>query len=537
MKKILRHLVVLLSLANLCFSLPLSTRSRWIVDEPSQARVKLACANWAAHLEPMLAEGLDKKPVGNIASHIKEMGYNCVRLTWATYMFTRYATTTVARSFRRLGLHDARGGIARHNPGFLNLTVVDAQRAVIEELARKGLMVVLDNHISQPMWCCSDHDGNGFFGDTNFDANEWLHGLGIVAKRYNDTPMVVGMSLRNEFRGPLQNTSVWYKYIEEGARTIHKANPKLLVIVSGLQYDLSFDFLKKKPLKKIFKHKLVYEFHQYEFSTGLRYLWLNQPFNKACERITRQIEREAGFLVEGENGVPLFASEFGTKQVEMGRAENLFLGCLLGYLAEKDLDWSVWALQGNYYIRSGARGLDETYGMLNSDWSSIRSPDFHDKLQLIQHKIQDPNSKGSTYHILYHPLSGQCIHASKSNVYVGSCSGFSRWNHDGNQNSIQLRDTEMCLSANGDGIPVTLSRACNNRQSQWEFLSDSKFQVANRDEHGNYLCLDWDPNKSSRVLTKKCFCLEQNASINCLESPQTQWFKLISGNVQKNGEG
>lgn len=194
MKKILGQLL-LLSLANLCFSIPLSTRSRWIVDDHSRARVKLACANWAAHLEPMLAEGLDKKPVGHIATRVKDMGYNCVRLTWATYMFTRYATTTVARSFHSLGLHDAADGIARNNPGLLNLTVVDAQRAVVEELVQKGLMVVLDNHVSQPMWCCGDHDGNGFFGDVNFDANEWLHGLEIVAKRYRDTPMVNLLSI------------------------------------------------------------------------------------------------------------------------------------------------------------------------------------------------------------------------------------------------------------------------------------------------------------------------------------------------------
>lgn len=191
MKKILGLLWLLLSLPSLYFSLPLSTRSRWIVNESSQARVKLACTNWAAHLEPMLVEGLDKKPVGHIAAHVKEMGFNCVRLTWATYMFTRYANTTVAQSFRRLGLHGAVDGIARNNPRFLNLTVVDAQRAVVGELVRKGVMVVLDNHVSQPMWCCGDQDGNGFFGDENFDANEWLHGLEIVAKRYKHTPMVI----------------------------------------------------------------------------------------------------------------------------------------------------------------------------------------------------------------------------------------------------------------------------------------------------------------------------------------------------------
>lgn len=196
------------------------------------------------------------------------------------------------------------------------------------------------------------------------------------------------MSLRNEFRGPLQNESIWYKYIEKGARTIHKANPKLLVIVSGLHYDLSFAFLKEKSLKINFKNKLVYEIHRYVFTAGETKLWLNQPFSKACERITQEIHKQAGFLVEGQNAAPLFVSEFGVKQVELGRADSLFLGCFLGYLAEMDLDWSLWALQGSYYIRHGLHGFDETYGMLNSNWSFIRNPDFHQKLQLIQQQIQ-----------------------------------------------------------------------------------------------------------------------------------------------------
>lgn len=196
------------------------------------------------------------------------------------------------------------------------------------------------------------------------------------------------MSLRNELRGPLQNSSVWYNYIIKGATTIQRRNPKLLVIVSGLRYDLSFDFLKRNPLKRNFNNKLVYEVHRYAFSTGPRNLWENQSFKKACDKIRREIERGAGFVGEGKHGAPLFVSEFGIKQVGAGRADDLFLGCLLGYLAEMDLDWSVWALQGSYYMRGGVNGLDESYGMLNSDWSSIRNPDFHRKLQLIQHKIQ-----------------------------------------------------------------------------------------------------------------------------------------------------
>lgn len=191
MNKILLTQLLLLSL-TITFrkSLSLSTNSRWIIDDATGARIKLACVNWAGHLEPMLPEGLDKKPVAHIVNLIRYMGFNCVRLTYATYMYTRHAHVGVAQSLRDLGLQDALHGMARYNPGFLHLTVVDAQRAVVEALVREGVMVVLDNHVSQPMWCCSDTDGNGFFGDKYFDPEEWLRGLHIAARRYKDTPKV-----------------------------------------------------------------------------------------------------------------------------------------------------------------------------------------------------------------------------------------------------------------------------------------------------------------------------------------------------------
>jgi len=83
---------------------------------------------------------------------------------------------------------------------------------VISALAGKGIMVILDNQMTTPGWCCSRTDGNGFFGDKYFDPNEWLKGLRAMATMFNDTKNVVGMSLRNELRGPNQNVSLWYRY-------------------------------------------------------------------------------------------------------------------------------------------------------------------------------------------------------------------------------------------------------------------------------------------------------------------------------------
>lgn len=108
---------------------PLSTSSRWIVDQ-SGRRVKLACTNWVTHLELVTAEGLSKQPVDEISRKIVAMGFNCVRLTWPLYLATNesLASLTVRQSFQRLGLNEYLSGIQANNPSFLDLSLIDAYK-------------------------------------------------------------------------------------------------------------------------------------------------------------------------------------------------------------------------------------------------------------------------------------------------------------------------------------------------------------------------------------------------------------------------
>lgn len=170
----------------------LSTSSRWIVNAKTGKRVKLACVNWPGHMYPMIPEGLHKQSLKNITESISQMGFNCVRLTWATQMFTHdsYNKLTVAESLDKWRLVAAKFSMHKSNPQLMNLTLVDAQKAVIDALREKNIMVVLDNHVSLPIWCCDWNDGNGFFKDEYFDPKEWLQGLSIVSRRYRGNPTV-----------------------------------------------------------------------------------------------------------------------------------------------------------------------------------------------------------------------------------------------------------------------------------------------------------------------------------------------------------
>lgn len=84
---------------------------------------------------------------------------------------------------------------------------------MVSSLGANDVMVILDNHISKPGWCCSSSDGNGFFGDQYFDPDLWIKGLTRMAALFRGVANVVGMSLRNELRGHRQNANDWFRYI------------------------------------------------------------------------------------------------------------------------------------------------------------------------------------------------------------------------------------------------------------------------------------------------------------------------------------
>ncbi|KAI4328758.1 hypothetical protein L6164_021090 [Bauhinia variegata] len=530
-------LIVSLSALFASFSnaYPLSTRNRWIIDDATGQRAKLVCANWAGHLQPMLPEGLDKQPVKNIVGQIVKHRFNCVRLTYAIYMWTRYGHHSVGQTLSTLDIPAIVEGIAKYNPSVLNMTHIQAFEHVVHELGAQNVKVLFDNHVSEPKWCCGDDDGNGFFGDRHFDAQEWIHGLTLAAKQFNGNSAVVAMSLRNELHGPLQNEPDWYTYVSQAATAIHKANPNVLVVVSGLNFDTELQFLKEKPLKVSLGKKLVFEAHWYSW-TGIgrlrqQEIWNKQPLNRICAYSIRAIDQRAGFLTMGKNAVPLIFTEFGFDQTQgtSDNSHNRFVTCFQSYLVGRDMDWGIWALQGGYYLREEIVSLEETFGVLDASFSQLRYPQFTDKFQLLQRKNQDPSSKLPYQSIMYHPQSGQCVQVNaKDELELGSCETKNRWIHKGNGAELLLSGTNKCLHAAGEGKPALVRGDCKSNKSSWKPVSLTKLHLANFEEHGRGLCLQKDLNSSS-IVTVKCICITDDSS--CLDNPQSQWFQLVFTNV------
>lgn len=207
------------------------------------------------------------------------------------------------------------------------------------------------------------------------------------------------MSMRNELRGPNQTEHIWYKQIRKGGRTIHSINPNLLVIVSGLEFDTDLSFLKQKPLKLKLPNKVVFEAHWYSFSSitgGVE--WTEQPLNQICHNRTEWFESGAAFVGTGSNPAPFFLSEFGIDLRGVNPRDNRFFGCFLAFVAQRDLDWALWTLQGSYYYRDGVVGQEETYGVLDYNWDKPRNPKFLKRIRILQDILQGLCSKFIMHH-------------------------------------------------------------------------------------------------------------------------------------------
>lgn len=412
-------------------ALPLSTSGRWILDADG-ARVKLRCVNWAGHMEAHVPEGLHRQSVDTIAQFIADAGFNCVRLTYSID-WALHPDETVADAFanaanlsgtpeHQANLTGFYADAVALNPFLADpaTTVRDVYGEVVDRLWARGVMTVLDNHVSRAQWCCNLTDGNGWwdagFGYTDansrfFNTTEWLQGLSAVAAwaaADGAHPGVVAMSLRNEIRqfllqginGPYDD---WFTYLNQAGAAVHDAHPDVLVVVGGgmsatdLTMVRSGSGASKLDYASAWPGKHVWEFHAYSFTVTF-----------AVDLGSCSLERDEygawdGFvLAQGEDyTAPLFLSEFGVGMGDgadgsnnatagLSQGDYDYLTCLVGYMEGNDAEWALWAVQGSYYIRNGVVDYDESYGVLDHSWSTWRNPAFPALLGSMWNVTQGP---------------------------------------------------------------------------------------------------------------------------------------------------
>ena len=155
--------VPFVAVAQRQISPPLHTRGYQILDSKNHV-VRLTSVNWYGFdQKEFVPGGLDHASLAQIVEQIHALGVNCVRLPWANETFEKNPVVPDS-------------GV-KANPQFRGKRALDLMDTVVSALARAGIMIVLDNHVSRADWCCKDDDGNGLWYSADYPEEKWLADL------------------------------------------------------------------------------------------------------------------------------------------------------------------------------------------------------------------------------------------------------------------------------------------------------------------------------------------------------------------------
>ena len=341
-------------------SLPLTTCGRYVVDSEG-ARFKMSSVNWyGAHEKRFVPAGLDVRPLNEIAKTIKNAGFNSVRLPFSNQMLDE---KKVDPKFLTA------------NPDLIGKTPLEVFDRVVEALAEQNIMIVLNNHISAAGWCCL-YEEDGLWYTRKYSERKWINDWEFLVKRYAHIPQVAAVDLRNEIRiakwrgtfipsPPFWGTGSrndWKRAAQEAGNSVLKINPKLLVIVEGINFPrYHLRGVWRDPVQLIRPSQLVYSVHNYAF-TKPRLIGPSYG-EMSWEEFKKIMDEEWGFVLGLEIGkkAPVWVSEFGAGPGD----DQKWFNNIIRYLKEKDADFAYWPLNAGTTFE----GKPEGYTILEQDWS------------------------------------------------------------------------------------------------------------------------------------------------------------------------
>lgn len=416
MKRILclLSLTLLFSTQIFAAAFPYQTVGRSIVDAEGRP-VHLKAVNWyGANLEAQVAHGLEHKSLDAIASMIKELGYNSVRLTYSNAM-----------------IHDqspVKPELIRANPGLMGMSALEIFDKTVEALAAHDLAIMLNNHSSSSVWCCGyDTDGLWYHAgnSSGFKQSEeqWIADWKMLVERYQDIPQVVAADLRNEVRTAKWGDSIlplspnwgsgdandWARAAERAGNEVLAVNPNLLIIVEGINWTGTLSMfggyrphlmsVLDRPVQLNVPGRLVYAAHNYGY-TGPKH---NGDSKTSPGQITygemddatfeKQMDLEWGYVVN--RGMfytaPLIVSEFGVSFDTTNERDRQWFRRIVDYMVKKKLHFAYWPLN------------PEGYGILEDGWKIRRGSDWRagdfNRLLTIEAETIDKSSRFASVNI------------------------------------------------------------------------------------------------------------------------------------------
>jgi endoglucanase len=378
---------------------PLRTDGRWIVDSRKR-RVKLAGVNWyGAEERDMVVGGLDHQPLDRTAACIAAMGFNSVRLPFSNALVReRRPLTEIAPELTSRFVRENRKLL---RTGSRAARPIDVYSAVVDSLARHGLLVILDNHMTANDWCCNPADGNGVWFDQfpgehcaagatapcgpdgTFTEADWIDDWRTMARRFRKQRAVVAVDLRNEVRpdGAVQPPASpgwgtgppeldWRRAATEAGNAVLAEDRDLLVIVEGLVYAVDLSPAATAPIELAVPNRLVLSPHTYPW------LW-----SSSAAELPSTLEAAWAPFLSGTQPVPIWLGEFGTNTTQPAQG---WLDQILTTLERTGIGWAWWPLNGTQSAgRTRTAGARETFGLLDAEWRQPVNPELSARLRAL----------------------------------------------------------------------------------------------------------------------------------------------------------
>jgi Cellulase (glycosyl hydrolase family 5) len=448
------------ALPSTAIKLPLLVSSRWITDSNGK-RVKLQCTSWQSHMEAMIPEGLSLQTLDTLAGLYPQFGLNCVRFTYAT-LFTTESTMLVKDSVQRAGLSPkTTASIQSVNGDLWDLTLFELYLKVFKALENNGIMVILDNHISKPKWCCDRNDNDRWWGESNFSIPAWTEGLTFVAKNFGSLPNVIGFSLRNE-PSKVDDHAALQRYMRLGALAVHEASPSSLIIMSGITSATNLVYETSNPITASFpeslKQKFLYEAHQYSFFAQVT----TSNLDASCLRNQATNQANIFNVLTANQGTPLFISEWGEKTVNFDTSQPWF-NCFYRDLLTLDLDNAIWPFSSFYYRRENSLDNREEWALGNEDMSGPESKELISKLRVLSMIRKDV--------AIVHSRSSTCIQLDGDKLVLGVC-------ESGKSDNWGLRDAKMVYLPSSKCVSKNLGMVdCTSTDVALVRLSSDSFRL------------------------------------------------------------
>jgi endoglucanase len=243
------------------------------------------------------------------------------------------------------------------------------------------------------MWCCSlDHDGVWFTAD--YGEERFMSDWEMLAERYAQNPFVIGADLRNELRPAFGEQGIvvptwggggvadWHDAATRAGNRVLAKNPNLLIIVEGLDSADNLTAVGDLPIVLEVDHRVVYQSHQYAFFPTPPGDFEHPYGDMTAAELEQASHAKWGYLLEAGQPytAPVLLGEFGAD------SQNEWLSNLEAYVAEIDVDFTYWPLNGG----PKASGDSEPYGLLEDDWTTLRSDARIGELQALVEPTRGP---------------------------------------------------------------------------------------------------------------------------------------------------